>query len=305
VSERLQATASSETPVFFRSGTETLFGILTEPTTEAIGIAAIQVPGGAQGPSTGRNQTAARLSRRLAAEGYHAFRFDYHGVGESTGTVERFRLNEPFDQDVAGGIDWLRTVGIERFVLIGGCFGARTALACATRMRGIEALVLRAIPVRDKEKDETGTWAIAPTRTFWQYARRAIRPRVILGMVQGNRRRAYIRLMTATWRARGKGEKLNPNGGLDWVSPSLLSGLEAAVEKRMPILVVSGTGDPGFEDFHRAVSGQLGDLLHRADSLVDVSILDGRVGAAADVALQEPVMDLIASWLRRRCQNGG
>jgi hypothetical protein len=111
--------------------------------------------------------------------------------------------------------------------------------------------------------------------------------------------------MTATWRARGKGEKLNPNGGLDWVSPSLLSGLEAAVEKRMPILVVSGTGDPGFEDFHRAVSGQLGDLLHRADSLVDVSILDGRVGAAADVALQEPVMDLIASWLRRRCQNGG
>jgi pimeloyl-ACP methyl ester carboxylesterase len=297
-----RATAQIGTPLFFPAGDETLFGILTEPGTNAVGAASILVQGGGQGPSAGRNQTSARLCRRLAEEGYHALRFDYRGVGDSTGIVERFRLDQPFTEDLDAAIHCLRDRGIERFVLIGGCFGARTALACAPTVPGLEAIVLlSSLPVRDKEKDEVGTIPLMPDRTLWGYVRRIVRPHVIRGLLRGDQRRTYARVAQAAWRTRSTRRELErQNTGPHWVSTGLVTSLEAVLRRGIPVLILCGTADPGFKDFERALSGRLGEILRRAESLVDIEVLQGRVASFADASLHNSVIDLTAAWLVRR-----
>lgn len=308
MSSRSTATAKSETPVFFQAGNETLFGILTRPATDAADTAVVLLRGGNQGTSAGRNGVSARLCRRLAHEGYYAFRFDYRGVGESTGTVERFRLDRPFGKDLEGAVRCLEDEGIERFALIGQCFGARTALAYASSLPGLEALVLMAAPVRDKEKDETGTSVLVGDRGLWHYVRRGLDPQVIRGLFDRRRRRMYARLAKAAWQGHSVRRRQSPDhdGAIQtyWVSPGFLASLEAVLRRRIPILFLSGTADPGHNDFHRALSGRLGEILREAGSLVDVEVLEGYLGAFADpkLQLQDQVIDLIAAWLARRPQ---
>jgi alpha/beta superfamily hydrolase len=286
-----------ETTHFFRSGEEVLFGILSTPRSSSQNeVAVVLIPGGSQGPSSGRNQMTARLARRLAAMGLTTFRFDFHGIGEATGTVDRFRLDRPFVEDTTAALAYLTDHGINRFLLVGGCFGARTALACSRERTDIEGLVLQALPVRDKEKDATGITRVAPDRTVWQYARRGVRPHVVRNMFRRRHRRAYVHLFREAWRSRGSSENVEPS----WMSASLVADVADVVARSIPTLIVNGTQDPGYLDFEHALEEELGELFGRPEADVELTTLEGRVGAAADATLHEPVMDVIGRWLARR-----
>ncbi|MDP8957906.1 MAG: alpha/beta fold hydrolase, partial [Actinomycetota bacterium] len=145
MSERLLVSASEEIPVFFPAGGETLFGILTRPVGEPKGVGVVLL---AVRATFHRNRVAVLLARRLAGLGFHVLRFDYHGLADSSGTAT-FHLDQPFVEDVEGAVRRMRQEGVERFVLVGQCFGARTALAAAARLDGIAGVVLVALPVLD------------------------------------------------------------------------------------------------------------------------------------------------------------
>ena len=86
-------------------------------------------------PSSGPRRTQVRLARRLAAAGLHGVRFSYHGVAESSGQSEEIvRLDQPFVEDVDAVVRWLAGRDL-RPVLVGNCFGARTALSFAAGRR--------------------------------------------------------------------------------------------------------------------------------------------------------------------------
>jgi dienelactone hydrolase/acyl carrier protein len=142
-------TAYNDHPVFFPAGDDDLFGILTSPCVEGNGTAVTMLTGGGYVTSMHRNRTYVRLSRRLAELGYHGLRFDYHGTGESGGTADRFELHRPFVGDLEAALAWLRGQGIDRHVLVGSCFGSRTALACAPGLAGLAGVVLLSPPARD------------------------------------------------------------------------------------------------------------------------------------------------------------
>jgi alpha/beta superfamily hydrolase len=131
-----------EEPMWFRSGRDDLLGILTHPRTEPRGITVVAHPGGHWIPSTHRNSAYVRLAERLAADGVHTFRFDYHGVGESTGEVAAYRLDRPFVDDSLAAVAAVRERESTDIVLVGSCFGARTALAAAAQapVRGLVLL---------------------------------------------------------------------------------------------------------------------------------------------------------------------
>ena len=83
-------TSSNETPVVIPATDvtdEDLVGILTAPNGNANGAAVLSLWGGGGVPAFGKNQARVRLSRELAARGFHALRFSYTGVGESGGLV--------------------------------------------------------------------------------------------------------------------------------------------------------------------------------------------------------------------------
>lgn len=118
-----------ECAVFFRAGSEDLFGILAEPPSPKTPDLAVVILGeGVPAGMRGQNAVLARLARAVAHAGYASFRFDYHGVGESTGMAPHVRRDMPFLDDLDAALAWLRTQGHRRFLIVGSCFGAQTAL---------------------------------------------------------------------------------------------------------------------------------------------------------------------------------
>src|SRR6185369_8424395 len=143
--------------------------------------------------STNVNDISVRLCRAVSAFGFHAFRFDYHGAGESGGHSDRFHLAEPFTLDLEGAIRCLRNRGVTRFVLVGSCFGARTVLAAAPSVVGLLSVILLCPPVRDIAMGER----MAAELTTRDYVRRAVKPRTLAKLMSADGRRIYTKLAKA------------------------------------------------------------------------------------------------------------
>ena len=83
------------------------------------------------------------LSRRLATEGYPAMRFDYRGMGDSSGTIRDF---DDVSEDIGSAVDafQLACPMVKRVVLWGLCDAASAALLYVqmSRDRRIAGLVL-------------------------------------------------------------------------------------------------------------------------------------------------------------------
>lgn len=238
-----------ERPVFMHSDGADLFGILTEPIGAIRNVAVLFVGGGGMGPSSGRDQRNVVLCRRLAVDGYPVLRFDYAGVGDSTGSIERFQLDRPFVDDAVAALDRLAEEGYRRVVLMGPCFGARTSVATAATAANVEGLVLLATPVRDKVKDHSGVSDSVREHSLWHYASRGLRPQVLAALAHRERRDAYIRYARRQLHAR------KAHGSFDWISRSLVDQLSVVVAKGVPILFLPGVGGPVVRGLRPSLGG--------------------------------------------------
>jgi pimeloyl-ACP methyl ester carboxylesterase len=293
----ISATTLDEVPVFFPSRDGTLFGILTEPREERCGVAVVVLSGGGTPLSTSVNRISVRLCRMLAAMGFHALRFDYHGVGESEGTPDRFHLAKPFVGDVGAALASLRSRGIERFVLIGSCFGARTALGAAAITPDVEGLVLISPPVRDFEMGERTATRLATELSLGAYAREALRWRNLAKFRRRGGRRLYSKLARAKLRAvarRGAtSATADPRYG---VSGTFVQQFGDVIGRGAQILVIFGNEDDLWMDFERA---QIAVAPRDAQALA-LKVLPGVVHGFADLGCQEAVLDRIERWLDER-----
>jgi exosortase A-associated hydrolase 1 len=127
--------ATREVPLVIRCRGEDLAGVLALPPRErpAADTAVLVVVGGPQYRAGSHRQFVA-LSRRVAAAGHPALRFDVRGMGDSSGRPRTF---EALDDDVACAIDALveRCPAVERVVLWGLCDGASAAALYVRRRR--------------------------------------------------------------------------------------------------------------------------------------------------------------------------
>jgi alpha/beta superfamily hydrolase len=285
-----------ETPGFFSTADEELFGILTSPVGEARGSCAVLLSGGSWLASCGRNRMWVHLARSLARDGFHALRLDYHGVGESTGNTSTFRLDAPFVDDTVAACGWARDQGVRGTILLGSCFGARTALATATVLDDVDGVAAFPVPVRDFAMGDR--IASLPTSML---ARKALRPHVLLGLFRAEHRRAYLRVLSRKWRRwqRRHDEGRPASGRFEWVSPILLEQLRSLVEREIPVLLVFGADDDFFQDFQRGCQGPLGDLMNAAGDLIAVRVVPGKTHGLGSTAVQEAVVDELEQWLAK------
>lgn len=81
------------------------------------------------------------MARELAAGGVPVMRFDYRGMGDSSGT---FRGFEHIGEDLACAVDAFRRAvpGLERVVLWGGCDAASGILIHAAELPGVVAVAV-------------------------------------------------------------------------------------------------------------------------------------------------------------------
>lgn len=143
------ARARAEVALTLATPLGTLFGLYTPPAPEA-------VPAGRcvvffTRPRSHRNRMWVEAARRLAVQGFGAFRFDYHGAGDSEGVTAFLDPNRPYTDDTEAVLRMLRErFGHTRFLVAGSCFDARTALsAFATHADAVDGLVFFAAPVME------------------------------------------------------------------------------------------------------------------------------------------------------------
>ncbi len=117
-------TYTEETTLFPCEG-EALVGILAKPASPA-DAGVVLIVGGPQ-YRAGSHRQFVLLSRALATAGYPVLRFDYRGMGDSSGAQRDF---ESASRDVGAAIDQLqqRVPTVQRIVLWGLCDGASAAL---------------------------------------------------------------------------------------------------------------------------------------------------------------------------------
>lgn len=296
--QTLQATTANEDPIFFEAGGEIVFGMFTHPTVSPRRTAVVSAPGGWFGTSAGRNRLLIRLSRLLAADGFLGFRFDYHGVGESTGTVDAFRLDRLFTDEMEGAIRTLRARGVDSFLPVGVCMGARVALSVARDLDGLAGLVLVSPPIHEGERPARR--GIQPS-SRGSLLRRA-RPWMVGDLLRRDRRALYLKHLRKRWRMlliRLGRRRRSRDDRLSWVSPSLLEALEAVIDRRVPTLVLLGTEDANYLDFRAARQGRLGDLLRTAGGTVEIEMIDGPVHGFGEIRVQEEVIESIRRWAAR------
>jgi pimeloyl-ACP methyl ester carboxylesterase len=90
------------------------------------------------------------LTDMLVQQGYRVFRFDFYGLGDSTGELQETMLADVYNNievgryvdDARCALDWLRQhVGAKKFILGGLCGGATTALLTAEHEPEVEGLL--------------------------------------------------------------------------------------------------------------------------------------------------------------------
>ena len=131
----------TEQAFVFPCAGETLLGIVTMPECpRATGV--LLVVGGPQ-YRVGSHRQFLLLSRALAEAGYTTMRFDYRGMGDSTGEMRDF---EAVNNDIAAAIDAFQATcpQVERIVLWGLCDAASASLLYwdATRDARVCGMVL-------------------------------------------------------------------------------------------------------------------------------------------------------------------
>jgi alpha/beta superfamily hydrolase len=296
---------SPETPVFFEAAGAQLFGIVTHP-EQPNGVGVLIIQGGdTVNVSLQRNRLAVRMARELAAKGYTTLRFDYHGLGESTGTIGELRLSAPFTEDAVAAAAVLRRHAPGPIVLLGACFSSRTALSTAPDLEDVVGVVMATPPVGSYERTEAVAERMARDRSVGEYASLALRTKTIKGLFDPTRRAFYIKLAKSKFKQVSKRLTggVSPAAGRDplwWVSKQLLEPLDVMVDRGVPVLIAYGVDDPLLREFDRAREGKLGSILERAGESVQVARdLPGVIHGFPAVDGQEAFVSLAHDWIDR------
>ena len=122
-----------EEPVFFECAGERLLGILHHPSGSALEVGLVLVVGGPQ-YRVGSHRQFVLLARTLAAQGIPVFRFDYRGMGDSTGAQREF---DDIEEDTRRAVDvFMNMMPRMRGVVLWGLCDAASANACYANLDG-------------------------------------------------------------------------------------------------------------------------------------------------------------------------
>jgi len=139
------------TAVTFNSSEgNTLFGTLHSPAQARADLPVIVLLSPGVKMRVGPGRLYVPLTDTLVDMGYRVFRFDFFGLGDSSGELQETMLADVYNNievgryvaDSRSALQWLRqNVGAKKFVLGGLCGGAITALLTAEREPDVEGLL--------------------------------------------------------------------------------------------------------------------------------------------------------------------
>jgi exosortase A-associated hydrolase 1 len=130
----------SEIPLVFDCQGEDLIGIVHRPQAPSeVGVLAVVAGGPQYRAGVGRGMVS--LARMLAGHGVPVMRFDYRGLGDSSGEFLGFNH---IAEDLEAAVNAFRqeVPELKRVVLWGGCDAASAAMIHGCKVAGVESLIL-------------------------------------------------------------------------------------------------------------------------------------------------------------------
>jgi len=305
-----------ERPVIFPSDGYDLFGVLTFPEADVPSkrVGVILLAGGII-PRSHRNRMWVKAARRLATLGFYVLRFDYRGVGDSSGSLLEMRLDRPFTEDVVAAADFLRkVVKVDRLVLAGTCFGALTVLSAVEAAAPIDGLVLAATPIFERERRRFKPPA---ERKFRRLLRKVGEQQVVRAILAGEMLGAAWRFATrlATVGAKTSGavvrafSRLIRSDGRSQLSTDLNQRVSeqfagpfiAALRMQVPLLFIYGDEDFSYSEFCTSIDGLVAKAgVDRPEPGYELHLLKGEVHRFLSVRIQEAVVDKLVDWVASR-----
>ena len=287
---------------WFEAGDETILGVVTRPTVAPRGVGVIFLNGGHGGSSSGKNRIYTRMAADLADRGFHSLRLEWHGIGDSTGAVDEYIMDEPFLDEAFGAAQLLRDEGCERIAIFGECFGARTAVVAAENMPDLVAMYLVTLVLRDGAVSEQNPQRLVDDLPTSEFVKRLGKLRHI---GDAKRRRLYIdavknkaRQLTQKARYRREGNtNLAP-----WVGRQVVAGLEGLGSRGVPVHLVYGDSywDPHRYDFE-AVADDLKPLRYETTTW---QVLPEMIAGYRTLPVQDHLVPLVGEWFDRTLPAG-
>ena len=296
--------SSRDEPVYFPNGSDTYCGIISAPTsgtTNSTGVVLLAGTGAGTG-TIGRNRMWVTMARTLAASGITVLRFDYAGVGDSTGEMIGYDLDTPAIDALQAAFDLLSSRGLERVMVVGTCYGARTALAGSvgdSRIAGIHLLVP---PVKSNTKGSAGADHLARHAGSAELARRAVSPRTIMRMIKSKgARKAARRLVSVKAQRTAAAVAGSSSPGHDQdrkASQGFERPLHRLLADGVPIHILFGMDDFYWTQFRDAAQGRLGEDLDHYKDLIRVETIQGTLRGFPTVRVQDLAVESVVNWVR-------
>ena len=289
--------ARAEQPLLVRTPLGTLFGIYTPPAPEAAPARHCVIL--FTRPRSHRNRLWVEGARQLAARGFAAFRFDYHGAGDSEGETAFLDPNRPYQADTNAVLRALReTYGHQRFIVVGSCFDARTALsAFVDEGAAVDGLVFFAAPVMELDtlvtahadrKDWRHVWKALGNPENWQALTRPERWRYMATVV-GRVARGSLR--------RGPGSARQAENDTP-LSDSFVAHFRALVASGAKALFVYGDADTEYVSFQVALQTVFPRLSPAEHQRFEVEVWPGDVHGFLNVPVQRRVLERVLGFVQ-------
>ncbi|MBV6517710.1 MAG: hypothetical protein DCC43_00570 [Candidatus Brocadia sp.] len=280
----------TEKPVFIQTRNYDIFGILHIPDTSSSRDKVVVILlTGASIPRTHRNRMWVILARQLAESGFFSFRFDYRGLGESTGLFEDVSIDKVLSQDLLHIINFLTNlINPGKIILVGECFGARTALSMVNLIK-FHGLVFLAAPTINNTERVTHQ---AGRKDITHYINKLKWQRWGTFLNTERIKRNFIFFIK---RIHNKWAGINTNL---LISESFSNQLSTLVKKGIPSLMIYGTRDEFYENMKLFLQKIDSEKLKNAEFYE----IQGEKahGLVVDVGVQESIIAKILDWIVSR-----
>jgi pimeloyl-ACP methyl ester carboxylesterase len=277
---------------------KSLVGIIAEPSHEngsGLGPAVILLnPGIVHRVGPGRIYV--KIARALASIGFVVLRFDFSGIGDSGVRRDHMPFERSALREAQDAMDWLTaTRGIQQFILLGGCSGARIALQTACCDSRVAGAVLMNFPlVEDDENDSD------PDRTnrkagyyYWNFA--LFNPRSWRKLLTGKADyRSLIRVLRGQARS-----KLTPGGKISHEATQFRAQLRQLAARDVHLTFVCSQGDLFVDDLPEAGGNELEHLCRLGRLALEVIPRSDHTFSSLDDQKQllRVILDQFSAWL--------
>jgi pimeloyl-ACP methyl ester carboxylesterase len=207
-----------------------------------------------------------RMARALAAMGFVVLRFDFSGIGDSAVRYDNLPFDKSAVRETQDAMHFLEaTRGVGRFILLGGCSGARISLHTACRDPRVVGAFLINLQMNEDEDQNSDQATRSAAFYYWNFALFNLKSwsKLLTGKADYRNILRAVGFQARTQFASG--------GKVSAESIQLAANLRMLAERGASVTFLYAESDPRLNDLREAVGRELKQL--RALGNVRVQII--------------------------------